>query len=201
MGRPHVSSCHALLATVPRTAEEALLPGKYERNIARARTTLDTHALHSPAHTSGARATAEGTGRPRFRNGGAPRRRPKSPRGRGTSGPSRRPREEADSKMVSGPARVCTWHLRRHRSTERAGGLMHGGARTRRVHQKAAAHAAGAAYLVAPATATAARGRREELEELEPLSGCSRWSPLGRDIGFCDRGAVPAQCAVGIPLR
>ena len=73
MGRPHVSSCHALLAIVPRTAGEALSTGKYERNIARARTTLDTHALHSPAHTSGARATAEGTatGRPRFRTGGA----------------------------------------------------------------------------------------------------------------------------------
>jgi hypothetical protein len=82
--------------------------------------------------------------------------------------------------------RCCARTMGMRRPAQKHGALgerarrCNGGARARRAPQQAAARALGAACLVAPATTTAARGRREALE---PLSGCSRWSPLGRDIG------------------
>jgi hypothetical protein len=82
--------------------------------------------------------------------------------------------------------RCCARTMGMRRPAQKHGALgerarrCNGGARAGRAPQQAAARALGAACLVAPATTTAARGRREALE---PLSGCSRWSPLGRDIG------------------
>ena len=115
MFRLQTSHCHALLATAPRAAGEALPTRTHECNIARARPTLDTHALHGPAHTPGDCATAQGTERPRFRAGSAQRRRTSFTRDEGAPGSSRRPRKEVCSKLVLRPlhsnAQTCaeTW--------------------------------------------------------------------------------------------
>ena len=103
MFRLHTSHRHALLVTVSRAAGDALSTHTHEGNITRARPTLDTQAVHGPAHTPGDCATAEGIERPRFRTGGALRRRPSFIRDEGASGPSRRPRKEVCSKLVLRP--------------------------------------------------------------------------------------------------
>ena len=80
----------------------------------------------------------------------------------------------------------CARSIRMRRPARKHGALgerasrCNGGARARRALQQAGARAQGAACLVAPATTTAAKGRRELKRS---SSGYCRWTHFGLDIG------------------
>ena len=80
----------------------------------------------------------------------------------------------------------CARSIRMRRPARKHGALgerasrCNGGARARRALQQAGARAQGAACLVAPATTTAAKGRRELKRS---SSGYCRWTRFGLDIG------------------